>query len=226
MGYAGKLKEKRAAIKLREQGLSYSQIKEKVKVSKGTLSRWCRNIILSPSQLEKLRKRKITGSERGRLIGAKVNQKRRIKQEKDLMGRGIKEVGKVNKRDRFIAGIALYMADGSKAGSSVEFTNSDPKMIKFMTNWFREFCQVDTKQLRGSLWIHDNLNVKKAKFFWGKITGIHQDQFHKSYITKNKKNSNKIRKIRHKYGIFKIRFFDVAKLRLIKGWIEGVLTNG
>ena len=226
MGYAGKLKEKRTAIRLRKQGLSYSQIKKEVKVSKDTLSRWCRDIILSPLQLEKLQKRKITGSEKGRLIGAKVNQQKRIKQEKALMSKEIKEVGKVDKRDRFIAGIALYMADGSKAGSGVEFTNSNPKMIKFMTNWFKEFCGVKTSKLRGSLWIHQNLDISKAKKFWAKQTGITQGQFHKTYIAEDKKESKKIRKIRHKYGIFKIRFFDVAKLRLIKGWIEGVLING
>lgn len=69
MGYVGKLEEKMLAIKLRKKGLSYSQIKRKVQVSKDTLSRWCREVILSPEQMETLLKRKLQGAERGRLIG-------------------------------------------------------------------------------------------------------------------------------------------------------------
>lgn len=225
MGYAGKLKEKKIALKLRKQGLSYSQIRKKVNVSKDTLSRWCRDVVLSSRQMENLAKRKLSGSEKGRIKGAKTNQRKRIKQEQELLKKGLSEVGTMSKRDRFVAGIGLYMADGSKAGSAVEFTNSNPQMIQFMTKWFQEFCHADIVRLRGSLWIHDNLDVDKAKTFWSRLTGISQDHFHKTYVAKNKIDSKKIRKIRHKYGIFKIRFFSVEKLRLVKGWISGVLKK-
>jgi len=224
MGYAGKLEEKKIALRLRKHGLSYSQIRKRVNVSKDTLSRWCKNVVLSPQQMEKLARRKITGSEKGRIIGAKTNQKKRIKEEAMLLEKGISQVASVSERDRFIAGIALYMSDGSKAGNAVEFTNSNPKMIKFMADWFKEFCKIDNNRIRISLWIHDNLDENKAKHFWSQLIGISLDQFHKSYIAKNKINSKKIRKMRHEYGVCKIRFFDVKQLRLIKGWIEGVLS--
>ena len=47
MGYIGKLKEKKLAIKLRRKGYSYREIQKKVKVSKGSLSLWCRGVILN-----------------------------------------------------------------------------------------------------------------------------------------------------------------------------------
>ena len=59
MGYAGKLREKRLAIKLRKQGYSYKEILEQVHVSKSTISLWCRDVIMSPKQLEKLREKRI-----------------------------------------------------------------------------------------------------------------------------------------------------------------------
>ena len=59
MGYAGKIKEKNQALKLRKQGLSYNEIREKIPVSKDTLSRWCRDIVLSPGHMEKLLQKRL-----------------------------------------------------------------------------------------------------------------------------------------------------------------------
>ena len=61
MGYAGKLEEKQLALRLRQKGYSYSEIKKKVPVSKDTLSRWCRDVILDCDQLETLRKKQLKG---------------------------------------------------------------------------------------------------------------------------------------------------------------------
>jgi len=47
MGYFGKLKEKLKAQELRRNGFSYSEILLQVSVSKDTISRWCRDIVLS-----------------------------------------------------------------------------------------------------------------------------------------------------------------------------------
>jgi len=51
MGYAGKLNDKKEARRLRKEGLSYREIQKQIDVAKSTLSRWCRDIILSPEQL-------------------------------------------------------------------------------------------------------------------------------------------------------------------------------
>lgn len=57
MGYTGKLRLKRRAIKLRKQGLSYSEIRKKVRVSKSTLSRWCRDVAITEEQALRLYKK-------------------------------------------------------------------------------------------------------------------------------------------------------------------------
>ena len=164
MGYYGKLEEKKIAIKLRKKGLSYSEIKKEVAVSKDTLSRWCRDIILSPSQLERLMKKKLSGSLKGRIKGAKVQQQRRIQEIKHLEIVGEKEVGKLSKRDRFLIGISLYVAEGYKTDKCIGFSNSDPKLIMFMIDWFKEFLDIEPIKFRGAIWIHDNLNCKSAEF--------------------------------------------------------------
>lgn len=73
------------ALKLRRKGLSYSEILIKVPVSKDTLSKWCRDVILSPAQMARLLERKLKGTERGRIIGAKKQQMERVQRTKKLL---------------------------------------------------------------------------------------------------------------------------------------------
>lgn len=223
MGYAGKLEEKRLAIKLRRKGLSYSEIQKKVPVSKDTLSRWCRDVILTPEQMGRLRQKSLKGAEKGRIIGAKRQQRDRIRRTKRLLKEGKKEVGLLSVRDRFVAGIALYLGDGLKSDREVGFSNSNPRIIRFMMRWFREFCQIPREKFRGAIWIHENLDELKARKYWSKITQIPLGRFQKSYIAKNKTKSRKIRKQLHKYGVFAIRISSAEIQRKILGWIAGIL---
>ena len=136
---------------------------------------------------------------------------------------GKKQVGSLTKRDRFLVGIALYSAEGTKTDKSCSFSNSDPALVKFMSSWFREFCKISETRLRGSIWIHDNLDLNKATNFWSDLTKIPINQFHKPYIAKNKINSLKIRKNIHQFGVFSLRFSDAKTHRRLMGWIAGIL---
>lgn len=223
MGYRGKLEEKEKARKLRAKGLSYREILKQVKVSKDSISRWCRDIELTKKQLERLYLNKKTGALRGSIKGAKLQQRRREERTKKLALEGIKEVGSLNKREFFIGGITLYAAEGSKRDERFNFANSDPELIKYMACWLRKFCKPDESRIRGFVYIHDNLDELIAKKFWSKVADIPLHQFRKSYIAKNKKN--KLRKQLHKYGIFSIYICDADLKRKIDGWIKGAFAN-
>ena len=129
MGYAGKYEEKLLAIKLRRKGFSYKEIGERIKVSKSTLSLWCRDVALTSQQAIRLANKKLSGGEKGRLIGAKRQQQTRLKRTKKLLSVGKKEVGRLSKRERFIAGIALYAGDGLKGDKNVGFANSNSVIV-------------------------------------------------------------------------------------------------
>lgn len=225
MGYFGKIEEKALALKLRRRGLSYSEIQKLIKVSKDTLSRWCRDIILSPEQIERLRKRKLKESERGRIIGAKKLQEKRLREIELLNLSGRKDIGDLSKRDRFLIGVSLYAAEGVKSDHNVEFSNSDPRMISFMMKWFREFCDISEDRFRGAIWIHDNLDKHKAVKYWSKLTKIPVNQFHKTYVVRNKENSRKVRKKRNEFGVFSVRVSSAKTQRKIMGWVSGILSS-
>ncbi|HNP79293.1 MAG TPA: hypothetical protein PKI00_00370 [Candidatus Pacearchaeota archaeon] len=218
----GKLDLKLKARELRKKGLSIKKIKKKLNVSLSSVSVWVRDIKLNKKQLNKLYLNKKTGNLKGSIIAAHNKIKEREKITKILNEQGRKDIGRLNKRERFIAGIAIYAGEGGKTDRDISFVNSDPKMIKFMVNWFKDFCDISNDKLRGSLYIHDDLNENKAKSFWSKLSEIPLSQFTKSYIVKN--NKNRLRKKKHNYGIFKIKISNAFLHRKIMGWVDGLLN--
>lgn len=223
MGYVGKLEEKFRAQELRKKGLSYGEIIQQIHVSKDTISRWCRDIELTKDQKRKLLENKMFGQRKGSIIAADNKRRARLIRTEIIFKDAKKELGGLSKRDRFIAGVALYAGEGHKNDGKGGFSNSDPILIKFMSAWFQEFCHLPLSKLRGSIWIHEGLNSVAAKQFWSKLTNIPEKQFHKTYIAKDKKDSKKIRKNIHQYGVFAIRFSDSDKQRRIIGWISALV---
>ena len=119
-----KLKKKIRAINLRKLGKSYSEIRKKVKVSKGTLSLWLRDIKLTPEQEKRLYVEK---RQRNAYKLAKFNQKKRVKRIKQINNEAKKEFKFFIKNSLFLPGLMLYWAEGDKSekGEVVKFTNSD-----------------------------------------------------------------------------------------------------
>ena len=103
------------------------------------------------------------------------------------------------------------------------FANADPKIIKFMIEWLTASAKIPLERIRGAIWLHEELNEDEAKQFWSQLTGLKLNQFHKTYIVKQKADK-KIRKNLHKYGIFTIRFSDSATHRQIMGWIYALFN--
>ena len=225
MGYQGKYTEKLKAQELRHQGFSYNEILLQVSISKDTLSRWCRDISLTREQQERLLSNKSLGQRKGSLVAAENKRLARISRTESIYKAAKVEVGDLSKRERFVIGIALYAGEGDKTDGRGGLANSDPRIIKFMMNWFQEFCRIPLPKFRGALWLHEGLDEDKAKEFWSNLTNIPLDKFHKTYIAKNKPDSKKVRKNIHQFGVFSIRFSDSDKQRKIMGWISALLDG-
>jgi len=221
MSYSGKLELKSKARELRSAGLSIKGIEKKLNVSRSSVSLWVRDVVLSKKQIEKLYASKNTG----RLKGSYIASKNKIERTKELVeeanANGKKEMGRLSSRDKFIAGVAMYFAEGTKSTSNVSFSNSDPRSISFMADWFRKVCRVPEEKFRCYLYIHDNLNERKAKEYWSILTGVPLEKFRKSYIVKN--NTKRLRKVKHIYGVLKLTVSDANLSRKIAGWITALL---
>lgn len=165
------LKEK--VLEMRKQGMSYSQIKAVVKVSKGTLSLWLRDMPLSREKINELRALNPQRIERYRNTMA---AKRRVRLD-DAYRVASKEIGVLNSREIFLCGLFLYWGEGTKIGdSTVEITNTDPAMIKFTLSWF-ENLGISKNLLVARLKIYKDTNVEEITDFWSNILGFKKDQF-------------------------------------------------
>ncbi len=204
---------------LRRRGLSYGEIRARLpfSVSKGTVSRWCREIELTPQQLDRLDGLKTGSWYRNRLKGSKANQQKRAKQVAEIRARARAEVPRLTRRELWAAGLMLYWAEGSKS-HQVCLTNSDPNLVRFMMQWFREFCGMPEEKLRVRLHLHSGQNEHSMKRFWSGVTGIPLSQFGKSYV---KKEGTGHRKNILYHGTIQVSFCDKNMLHRICGWIEG-----
>jgi len=220
-----KFQIRKRVLNLRKQGLSYSQIQKIFNIPKSTLSNWCSNIALSENQKYLLNERRKNLAKKGLIIAAKNKTAQKNKKNEKIYQEAINEIGDLNKRDRFIAGIALYLGDGYKTDLRFGFSNTNPQIISFMMNWLLEFTDVEINKIRGRIWIHDNLDEKIAKKFWGKLLNINQKNFIKSYIVKNKINSKKIRKNVHDYGVFSLIVNNKDLQSKMLAFMTGILSN-
>jgi len=114
--------------------------------------------------------------------------------------------------------LMLYWAEGNKT-LYPGVSNSDPKLIKFMMDWFRRICSVPEEKFKVYLHLHSGQNELKSKRFWSEITGVPLPQFGKSYI--KREGSGHKKNILY-FGTAKICIYSKDLLYKILGWIEAI----
>jgi len=179
-----KLKERQLTLKLRKQGKSYSQIREVVKVSKSTLSRWLRNYPLGKERIRLLRNLSERRIERYR----QTMQAKREKRLQDFYNLEEKKWLPLNKRELYMAGLFLYWGEGLKRlKGPVSLNNTDPKVVKFYLYWLTKVLKIPKKKIRCYLHLYSDMEVNKELKFWSRELKIPLTQFIKPYIKQSKR---------------------------------------
>lgn len=223
-----KFKKRIKARELRRKGISIKAIAKKLAVSKGSVSLWCRDIELTARQIARLDREQLRGGYRGRLKGVKILKARHLAKVAILERKGFQEVGKMSLRDLFIAGVALYLGEGSKKGhSSVRFSNSDPDIIRLMMRWFRDICLIPEESFRIYISINaiHKSRLEEVKSYWSRETEIPINQFGKPIIL-NVKNKKVYENIHQYFGTLSVRITKSSEFFYrIQGYIKA-LCNG
>lgn len=216
------------AQELREKGFPVNKISKELKVSKGSVSLWCRDIKLSEDLKDKIRVDHYKKSQRGRLIGAQMNKDKRISaiREADLFG--IKNISKLNKKTSILIATALYWSEGSKSDSSTgfQFVNSDPEMIIFIKNFLVNFMGVKNSNLTCSIQINEihKPRIVTILSFWKNLLELEDEQIRKPYFVRTK--SKKVYKnYDNYYGICKIIVRKSTNLKYIMLGLIKALKN-
>lgn len=224
-----KEKEKIEAIKLRKQGLSYSEILKHVSVAKSSLALWLQSVGLSKKQKQRLTEKKLASARRGAL----KKKEDRILRTKIIKENAEKEIAGVTARERWLIGTALYWAEGSKEkewapGSRAQFINSDPLMIRFHIDWLLKICKIPKNMLVFDIYLHENHKHRIGEVikYWSEHTGFLKDTFQHIYYKKNKINTKRKNTGDTYFGILKVNVKQSSHLnRKISGWINGILKS-
>ena len=120
----------------------------------------------------------------------------------------------MDKDDLLTAGLVAYLCEGTKLRKdlrykntyhyAIEFTNSDPNLIKLFLDFLRQEIEIDENKLKCQLSIYDIQKINEIESFWSDLLKIPIKNFNKTYIfrPKNIKNKMLLR------GTCKLRYHD------------------
>lgn len=211
------------AIKLRREGQTYGEILKQIPVARSTLSLWLRNVRLATRQQQYLTEKK----RRAMLRGAIAKKQHRIHRTREMHQKSIEDVKKLSDRERWIAGVALYWAEGTKQknhfpSQRVVFNNSDPSMIQFFLDWLENVLLVPRSKINFELYIHQTVSPEARVKFWTELLQIPSQEL-KIRLKKNTIYTKRKNTAETYLGLIRITVKQSTDLnRRIAGWIQGI----
>src|SRR3989344_4176531 len=181
-----KVREKEKAIELRRQGLSYKQIINKLKVAKGSLSLWFKDVKLTEDEERLLNQRTLKTKKTARKLAALTNIKRRIERDSVIEERSRNTFRQYLSDPSFSYGIVMYWAEGSKKHRQFQFVNSDPDALVLMLFWIEKYLEIDRCDVATSIYIHKVYQDENCEKYWSEILGIPQNLFKKTIFKPTK----------------------------------------
>ncbi len=173
--------EKNQAIKLRREGMSYSQIKETLGISKSTLSGWLSDMPLSNQRLNELQRNEHVIE---KIRAAKLKTRNtRLTQVRNTV---LKQITPLSNREFLIAGFFLYWAEGGKTTAyTATLSNTDPRMIRAFIKWLK-LLEVPIAKMYIRLHLYIDMDEQVEINYWSKELQVSKSHFRKSYIKKSK----------------------------------------
>lgn len=216
------LREK--AIALRRQGWSYREIREVVPVSKSSLSLWLRDIDLTEEQYDRL----VLMRHKSRTAAGRTIQARRVARRQATIGHACSQVTHLAESELFVAGIAAYWSEGSKAkpwrpSDRVTFMNSDADLICLFLRWL-ELVGVTRDRLIFRVSIHETADLEAAHRYWMAVVEAPADQFRRAVIKRHKPLTKRKNVGDDYHGCLTVNVRRSTELyRQIEGWWLGIV---
>ena len=213
---------KKQALKLRQEGYSYSYIETKTKLSKSTLSYYLKDVPYEPNEFTL----KTIGKARAKSGASKAYTK--LKSLAEAKNKALSDISSLSERDIFMLGIGLYIGEGSKTHGIIRVVNSDERVINLFIRWLSSFAYPKSN-LAIRLHLYPDSNIAEAESYWSRKTGLPLSQFQTACIDRRSQKDRK-RSGTHLYGTAHVtvrsagdKRFGVDFSRLIGAWMEKVL---
>ena len=200
---------------LRRLGWTYGEIRRLIPVPKGTLAGWCREIRLTEEQVAAIKAR-VVESRRG--VPVDTQWRRRLEVEAIRKGAAARAPSLVSD-PLWVAGVALYWAEGAKTERRLAVANSDHRLLNAFVAWVRRFLITDAEFVC-SLNLHADNDEGKAKQCWAERLDIDPIEFTRSFI---KPEGTGHRKNHLAEGVCRVRVRRSADAWLTTmAWIESL----
>ena len=132
----------------------------------------------------------------------------------------------------FVAGLAAYWAEGTKAkpwraGSErVVFINSDESMIRLFLAWL-DLIGVERDRLVYRLSIHESADVSAATSYWAAVAGVPTSEFRRPTLKRHVPKTVRKNVGTDYHGCLVVNVRCSTELyRQIAGWWSGLSTLG
>ena len=201
---------KKLAIEDRKRGLSINEISSKHQIAKSTVSLLVRKVSLSTQAKEILLNKK----NEGRLKAVQTNIKKRERRQMMSLNSAEKLLDNFifDTQSAFLIASLSYECEGGKSNFGVlEFTNSDPILVKLFLCSLRKSFVLDETKFRVVMHLHSYHIEKEEKKFWSEITSIPEKKFTKTF----QKQESGINKKAGYRGCVQIKYFDVSIKRML-----------
>lgn len=181
-----KVGTRKEVVKLRKLGYTFTEInhKLKAKISKSTISAWCKGVKLPSFYSSKIEKLNCLNRAKGRLIVI-----RRTKEKQAAFVNSIRkknhyliEIFESSREIQKISLAVMYFCEGGKWKShrGLMLGSSDPKIVLLYINLLDSIYAVKRPSLRARVCYRADQNIDQLETYWSKITGIPTSNFYKT----------------------------------------------
>ena len=161
---------------LRRAGWTYGEIMDLLPVGKGTLAGWCKDIRLTDEQIQAIKSR--VPSQKG--IPKDTNRKRHLEIDR-IRAEARQSFLNLYCEPRFVAGVTMYWAEGSKTDGRLSMVNTDPRTLRLFVSWVRSYLEPNALFVL-ALHLHDGNDQEAAKRWWTDELGVGVVQFQKTFV--------------------------------------------
>lgn len=209
MGYRGKVVERERARELRAQSWTLAEIAAELRVAKGSVSVWVRDVDFEPKPCNRGHRDQRPHP----LTVRKELELERCRVEADEW------LGAVAHRDLAMFCLGLYAGEGSKTTGCVSMANTNPALVRILLRWLRAHFDIDETRLRCKLYLHEGLDLDAATSSWSKLTGIPVEQFRVPYRAVADASR---RRSKHEFGCATVMYSCSLTHRRLLAMIEAI----
>ena len=217
-----KINEKQKAIQLRLSGKSYNEILSLLKVSKGSLSLWLRDIPISSEKKKELNRRGYMNGQ----VQATLAMQKKWKLWRDEAREEGRQLALKSSNSLMIIGCTLYWCEGSKNRNRIVLPNTCPELAKKFYDFLIFSLKIPTSKIKIEFIYHGdegNAAVEDSKKFWSNLFGINE-----SCVTatknKDKRERTGFKKNRHLHGVVIVSVISTKYAQMLYGAME-ICTN-